>query len=75
MDDHAKADLEKLETLREQALCGPPEQREQAQQDYEELRQTLFSHQACELPGEERETKELTGLGEGKDESEVMNGE
>jgi len=62
MDDHAKADLEKLETLREQALCGPPEQREEARQAYEELRQTLFNHQACELPGEERETKELTGL-------------
>jgi hypothetical protein len=60
MDDHAKADLEKLETLREQALCGPPEQREQAEQAYEELRETLFNHQACELPGDDHETKELT---------------
>ena len=71
MDNDAKADLEKLETLREQALCGPPEQREHAEQAYEALRETLFSHQACEVPGDDhetKETKELTGPDEGNDE-------
>ncbi|MEN3333585.1 MAG: putative zinc-ribbon domain [Blastocatellia bacterium] len=62
MDDQAKADLEKLETLREQALCGPPEQREAAEQAYEELRTTLFDHQACEIPDDDHETKELPGV-------------
>ena len=62
MDKQAKEDLEKLETLREQALCGPEEQREVAEQAYEELRTTLFDHQACELPGSEQETKELPGV-------------
>jgi hypothetical protein len=62
MDDQAKADLEKLETLREQALCGPEEQRDQAEQEYEELRTTLVDHQACEIPGDHQETMELTGV-------------
>jgi transcription elongation factor Elf1 len=62
MDDQAKADLEKLETLREQALCGPEEERQQAEQAYEELRETLFTHPSCELPGDRQETKELTGV-------------
>ncbi len=59
MDEQAKADLEKLETLREQALCGPEDQREQAKQAYEELRDALFDHQACEIPDDHDETKEL----------------
>ncbi|MFL6214173.1 MAG: hypothetical protein ACJ74J_09820 [Blastocatellia bacterium] len=62
MNEQAKADLEKLETLREQALCGPEEQREKADQAYEELRETLFDHQACEIPDDQQETKELTGV-------------
>jgi Probable zinc-ribbon domain len=62
MDDQVKEDLEKLETLREQALCGPEEQRQQAEQAYEELRTTLFSHQSCELPGDQQETRELPGV-------------
>jgi len=59
MDDQAKAELEKLETLREQALCGPEEKREQAELDYEELRATLFNHPSCEVPDDQQETKEL----------------
>ena len=62
MDEQAKADLEKLESLREQALCGPEEQREQAEQAYEELREALFDHQACQLPDDQKETKELTNV-------------
>jgi CRISPR/Cas system-associated protein Cas10 (large subunit of type III CRISPR-Cas system) len=62
MDEQAKADLEKLETLREQALCGPEEKRERAEQAYEELRETLFDHQACAVPDDQSETKELTGV-------------
>ena len=62
MDKQAKADLEKLETLREQALCGPEEQRDQAEQAYEELRDSLFDHQACEIPDDQQETKELIGV-------------
>ena len=59
MDEQAKADLEKLETLREQALCGPEDQRDQAKQAYEELRDMLFDHQACEIPDDQEKTKEL----------------
>jgi hypothetical protein len=59
MDEQAKADLERLETLREQALCGPEDQREQAKQAYEELREALFDHQACEIPDDQEKTKEL----------------
>jgi hypothetical protein len=62
MDEQAKADLERLETLREQALCGPEEQREKAEQAYEELRDSLFDHQACEFPGDRQETRELTNV-------------
>jgi hypothetical protein len=62
MDDQAKADLEKLETLREQALYGPQEQREAAEQAYEELRAALFDHQGCETPGDHQETMKLTGV-------------
>lgn len=62
MDEQAKADLEKLENLREQALCGPEEEREKAEQAYEALRESLFQHQACEVPDDQQETRELTGL-------------
>lgn len=62
MDDQAKTDLEKLETLREQALFGPEAERETAQRAYEELRARLFEHQSCEIPDEQRETKELKAI-------------
>jgi len=61
MDEQAKSELERLEILREQALCGPQEQREKAEQEYEALRESLFHHQACEVPGDQQATKELTG--------------
>jgi hypothetical protein len=59
MDDKARADLEQLETLRELALCGPEEKRDEAQRAYEELREKLFSNEACETPGQTEITKEL----------------
>ena len=62
MDEQSKADLEKLEILREQALCGPEDQRDAARQAYEELRTTLFNHPACEAPGCEPETRKLPDL-------------
>ena len=61
MDEQAKAELERLETLREQALCGPEEEREKAEQEYEALRESLFNYQACEIPDDQQETKELAG--------------
>lgn len=60
MDDKTKADIEKLDTLRELALCGPEEGREQAQRAYEELRAQLLGNVPCEVPDDTRETKELT---------------
>ena len=48
MDNRAKTDLERLETLREQALFAPEEQREEARKAYEELREKLFGNEACE---------------------------
>jgi hypothetical protein len=65
MDDSAKAEIEKLETLRELALCGPEEQREQAHRAYEQLRAKLLDHKQCETPEEGAETQELTGQEQG----------
>jgi hypothetical protein len=58
MDDQAKADLEKLETLRDQALFAPEDQREAAQKAYEELREKLFGSEQCETPGSNQNEKE-----------------
>jgi hypothetical protein len=55
MDDETKADLERLETLREQALFAPEEQREEAHKAYEELREKLFPNDACQPPDQEQE--------------------
>ncbi|MFL6276170.1 MAG: hypothetical protein ACJ74G_13360 [Blastocatellia bacterium] len=65
MNEQAKTDLEKLETLREQALFGPEAEREAAQLAYETLRATLFDCQPCELPGEHQQTAELKKIDEG----------
>jgi hypothetical protein len=59
MDEKAKADLEKLETLRELALCGPEEKRDEAERAYEELRAKLFTDEQCETPDDVNDTKEL----------------
>ena len=59
MDDKVKSDIERLETLRELALCGPEEGREEAHQAYEELREKIFSGKQCETPDEAEVTKEL----------------
>lgn len=60
MNDKGKADIQKLETLRELALCGPEEKREEAHRAYEELRDKLFNHDQCETPDQSKDTKELT---------------
>ncbi|HEX8087464.1 MAG TPA: hypothetical protein VF762_01345 [Blastocatellia bacterium] len=60
MDDKDRANLEKLETLRDLALCGPEEKRDEAQRAYEELREKLFSSEQCETPDQGNDTKELT---------------
>ena len=59
MDDKGKADIEKLETLRELALCGSEEKRDEAQRAYEELRAKLLGHDQCETPEQTNITKEL----------------
>ena len=59
MNEGAKADLEKLDSLRDQALCGPAEKREAAQQAYEELRSELLVHEACQGCEDEPITQEL----------------
>ena len=59
MNDKGKADIEKLETLRELALCGPEEKRDEAQKAYEELRAKLLSHDQCETAEQTNITKEL----------------
>jgi hypothetical protein len=59
MNDKDKANIEKLETLRELALCGPEEKRDEAQREYEELRAQLFSNEQCDTPDQASDTKEL----------------
>jgi hypothetical protein len=50
MNEQGKADIEQMEILREQALYGPQENREETQKEYEELRQKLLRHEQCETP-------------------------
>jgi hypothetical protein len=59
MNDNVKADLDKLDMLRDQALCGPEETRDQSQQAYEELRSELLEHEQCEGCDDDTNTKEL----------------
>ncbi|HKP85183.1 MAG TPA: hypothetical protein VJZ26_03745 [Blastocatellia bacterium] len=59
MNDKLKAEIQKLETLRELALCGPEEERERAHREYEELREKLFSAAQCETPDDTNVTKDL----------------
>jgi hypothetical protein len=42
MDEKTKSNLEELETLRELALFGEEDQREEAQKAYEKLRDELL---------------------------------
>lgn len=60
MDDKDRANLEKLETLRDLALCGPEDKRDEAQRAYEELRAKLFNNEQCETPDHTNDTRELT---------------
>lgn len=59
MSEKVKADLDKLDRLRDLALCGPEDQREQSQQAYEELRAELLDHEKCGGCDETEVTKEL----------------
>lgn len=59
MKDEAKAELERLDTLRELALCGPEERRDEAEKAYEELRSKLLSREQCETPEQIKITKDL----------------
>ncbi|HVG19533.1 MAG TPA: hypothetical protein VNI02_10795 [Blastocatellia bacterium] len=59
MDEKDRANLEKLETLRDLALCGPEEKRDEAQRAYEELREKLFSNEQCESPDHTNDTRSL----------------
>jgi hypothetical protein len=59
MDEKDRADLEELETLRDLALCGPEEKRDEAQRAYEELRAKLFTNEQCEAPDQTNDTKDL----------------
>ena len=58
MDDQAKADVDKLETLRELALFAPEDQREAARKAYDELREKLLGNEKCETPGSNQNEKE-----------------
>lgn len=59
MNENVKADLDKLDMLRDQALCGPEEKRNQSQQAYEELRSELLEHEPREEFDDSVITKEL----------------
>lgn len=59
MDEEDRADLEKLESLRDLALCGPEDKRDEAQRAYEELRAKLFNNEQCESPDQTNDTKDL----------------
>jgi hypothetical protein len=50
MYSQIEQDLEKLETLREQALFGPEEKRREAERAYQELREKLFDNRECQTP-------------------------
>ena len=59
MNEKAKADIEKLDTLREITLCGPEEKRDEAHEEYQQLRSELLEHESCEGCDEDKITKEL----------------
>ena len=63
MSEKEKADLDRLDTLRDLALCGPEENREEYQRDYEELRSRLLAHDECNACDDDVDTKELTMKG------------
>lgn len=59
MSEKVKADLDKLDKLRDLAHYGPEEKRDEAQQGYEELRSELLEHEQCEACNDDIITKEL----------------
>ena len=59
MKETDKDKLEKLETLREQALFAPEEVRDEAQENYEELRDQLFCVDTSGTPEQTTPTQAL----------------
>jgi len=59
MNENVRADLDKLDMLRDQALCGPEEKHDQLQQAYEELRSELLEPEPREGCNDGIITKEL----------------
>lgn len=59
MSEKVKADLDKLDKLRDLAHYGPEEKRDEAQQGYEEFRTELLEHEQCEACDDDVVTKEL----------------
>src|SRR5215208_5078362 len=72
MNGNVKSDLDKLDMLRDQALCGPEEKRDQSQQAYEELRSELLEHEQCEGCDDETITKELKMPDQGAEPAETL---
>jgi hypothetical protein len=50
MNEKDKPKLDELERLRERALFGEEDQREEAQKAYEKLRDELLSNEECQTP-------------------------
>jgi hypothetical protein len=59
MKEEARAELERLDTLRELALCGSEEKGDGAGRAYEEHRSRLLSREQCETPEQTNNTKDL----------------
>ena len=50
MSEKDKSKLDELETLRELALFGEEERRDEAQKAYEKLRDELLCNEECQTP-------------------------
>lgn len=59
MNENVRADLDKLDRLRDQALCGPEDKRDQSQQAYEDLRTELLEHEPRKGSNDNKITMEL----------------
>ena len=62
MNSKVKDDLNKLDELRDLALCGSEEHHKEAQEEYEKLRAQLLDHEQCEGCEDDKPTKEHTAF-------------
>ena len=62
MNQKVKDDLDKLDELRDLALCGSEEHHKEAQEAYEKLRTELLDHEQCEGCEDDKPTKEQTAF-------------